>query len=123
MPYSHLVVDLDKVPADEKAQIVEIAKKHNEAIKSMGDIRKELDLLSGNNPEEKEETQAALEFGRSIVHVTKDKKVRVMLMTLQVLILERLFAGVLSLLPAFGVDPKVFGPFITKLVQALTTQI
>ena len=70
MPYSSLKVDLSLIPeGPEKSTFIHFAERHNALVDSAGDLKQDIDQISGITPEEKADTHKAMGNLRKIMKV------------------------------------------------------
>lgn len=107
MPYSHALVELDKIPDDyNKEAIIEFAERHNALVKGAGEIKKEIDQITGETPEQKAEFHGIFGKIRAVFHYFHEKRFNATMLIAQA-------SGLLWIAKQFGVKPDQ----VSRLVE------
>jgi|GEM_PF-5062859 len=85
MSYSHAKVDLSLIPDDspEKNTFILFAEKHNAVVDISGEMKQDLDQISGATPEEKEGLYKTLALVRKLTHYIHGKRFNLTLLMVQ----------------------------------------
>lgn len=112
MPYSHCQVELDKLPEDVKEMVVIVAKKHNALVAGANEVKTEIDKLTGQTPEEKEEVHDLFQKIRKLIKWAHSKRFDSMVAIVQL-------TGVSFILKFLGLTPEQFQRLFDALIKVI----
>lgn len=112
MPYSHCQVELDKLPEDAKEMVLVVAKKYNALVAGVNEVKTEMDKLTGNTLEEKEEVHDLFQKIRTLIKWAHSKRFDSMVAIVQL-------TGVSFILKFLGLTPEQFQRLFDALIKLL----
>lgn len=111
---SHLLIDIEKLPAETQVQWLPIAQKFNALVEKVEVLQGDVDKMLGTTQEEKTNMFDLMEKVRVVAHYTGSGSHKINI-TLMIFMLTMLLAIARNL----GVDTHQVGPLIMQAIHAI----